>query len=532
MNNTSVNDKLYVAFEVVIAILCVGLITSETIMTISTILLLVIWLLFGFFSTRSLKGIANQFKLFISNKACVIFSLTYVVCLLSLTYSQDVSKGVSELLVKIPMLIMPLVFSMPIKIKERTVNIAISSFCATLVYASIYSLAVFFGDPYYDYRATYPHISTVILGFDLAFGIILLIYILLRYKHKFKTWMKLLITAAILLFLTVIFIKKSLTGLVTLLVVSTLLSFTSNTLFEISKRGKKLTFSLVLLITGVMAGYYIYAHHKYYDLKIDINNLPKYTANNNLYTHDIEGSTLEEGNYDLCFLCEKELAQEWPKVSGTEYANHKFTLIRYLNSLGYTKDSVGISKLTKENINDIKHGVANINYKRFGFYPRLSETFFEIERYKKNGCPQGSLTARVGAWVSGIEAIKQKPLFGYGTGEVVKTQRDMSFKIFPCLEVFHGHDELRHGILSHNQYIFFGTQSGIIGLIIIILCLIYPGVIQKKFNSFLWVSIFYSCMIFMMFDDILGSQAGVTMIVLFYFLFLFYDKEREMPCKR
>lgn len=532
MNNTSVNDKLYVAFEVVLAILSIGIVTSETIMTISTILLLVIWLLFGFFSTKSFKGIANQVKSFISNKSCVVFSLIYVVCLLSLTYSQDVSKGISELMVKIPLLIMPIVFSMPIKIKERTINIAISAFCATLVFASIYSLTVFFGNPYYDYRETYPYISTVILGFDLAFGIILLVYLLLRYKHTLKTWLKLLIIAAILMFLSVIFIKKSLTGLVTLLTVIILLLLTNNTLLEIGKRGRRLTLSFVFLIIGIMVGYFIYAHHKYYDLKIDISNLPKYTASNNLYTHDIEGSTLEEGNYELCFLCEKELAQEWPKVSNTAYTDYKYTLIRYLNSLGYTKDSVGISKLTEENINDIKHGIANINYKRFGFYPRMSETFFEIERYKKNGCPEGSLTARVGAWISGIESIKQKPLFGYGTGDVVKTQRDMSFEIFPCLKVFHGNDELRHGILSHNQYIFFATQSGLIGLIIIIICIVYPGIRENKFNSFLWSAIFYSCMIFMMFDDILGSQAGITMVVMFYFLFLFYDKEKETLCKK
>ncbi len=526
----TVQDKLYLILEFFLVLLAIGMVTSTTLMTIADAGLLITWILFGYFSTNSVKGIFLQLKKYYLNKSCLVFSMIFFITLLGLTYSTDIQTCIAGVMVKTPLLLMPLIFPGLPKLKERTVNLVIGTFCAALLFASIYVIIAYSKNPY-NYRNVYPFINTIILGFDFCFGVILLVYLYLKYKSKLNTTMKIGIITSIILFLVAIFIRKSLTGIGTLIVVALILLFTNKTIINTSRKGKQIAVALIIVFICICTGYYIYAHNKYYNCEIDLNNLPKMTVNGNPYTHNIEGSTLEEGNYDLCFVCIKELESEWQNVSGTKFAPYKYILIRYLNSLGYTKDSVGVHQLTEENISDIKHGIANVNYKRFGFYPRMSETFFSIERYKKNGCPSGSLIARVGAWVGGIEAIKRQPLFGYGTGDVIRTQRDVSSEIYPCLQVGTDKDELRHGILSHNQYVFFGIQSGIIGLILIIICFIYPGIREKKFSSYLWSSIFFSAIVSMFFDDMLGAQAGVTMITTFYFLFLFYN-ENQTACSQ
>lgn len=528
MNNIQENDtykNAYYVLEIILVLITAGTIVSKTLITIADVLLVVLWLAFGIIETKSIKGIPLQFSKFFTNKSSVIFSMIFVVCIVGLFYSSNTQTGTDELVCKLPLLIMPLVFSGFPKIKERTVNIIIATFCASLLYASIVVFITYCHNPY-DYRQVYSHVNTTVLGFFLSFGIILLIYELFKYKKRLPIWVKTAILVVILIFLAAILVKKSLTGITTLIITSIIVLFTDKTLININKKARTIAIITILLLLCGVPAYYIYAYNRYYSLRADYTNLPEFTVNGNRYRHDIENSILEEGNYNLCYLCEKELAQEW-----LWWPEYKDELIRYLNSINYTKDSAGVHKLTDKQIKDIKHGIANANYTKLGFYPRFSEAFFCYETYKKTGCPTGSILSRIGAWSSGLSLIKEKPLFGYGTGEVVELQRNRSFELYPCLEVTeaNSHDAITYGILIHNQYLFFAIQSGIIGLTIIVLCFILPGFIKKKNKSFLWKSLLTATLVVSFFEDILGRQTGVTMISTFYFIFLLID---EQPCEQ
>ena len=528
MNNNQENNtykNAYYVLEIILVLITAGTIVSKTLITIADVLLVVLWLAFGIIETKSIKGIPFQFSKFFTNKSSVIFSMIFVVCIVGLFYSSNTKTGTDELVCKLPLLIMPVVFSGFPKIKERTVNIIITTFCASLLYASIVVFITYSHNPY-DYRQVYSHVNTTVLGFFLSFGIILLIYELFKYKKRLPFGAKTAILVVILIFLAAILIKKSLTGITTLIITSIIVIFTDKTLININRKARTIAIITILLLLCGIPAYYIYAHNRYYSLRADYTNLPEFTVNGNRYTHDIENSILEEGNYNLCYLCEKELAQEW-----LWWPENKDELIRYLNSINYTKDSAGVHKLTDKQIKDIKHGIANANYTKLGFYPRFSEAFFCYETYKKTGCPTGSILSRIAAWASGLSLIKEKPLFGYGTGEVVEIQRNRSFELYPCLEVTeaNSHDAITYGILIHNQYLFFAIQSGIIGLTIIVICFILPGFIKKKNKSFLWKSLLTATLVVSFFEDILGRQTGVTMISTFYFIFLLID---EQPCEQ
>ncbi len=533
MNSTQESKtykNAYFVLEIILVLITVGTVVSKTLITIADVLLVVLWLAFGIIETKSVKGIPLQFSKFFTNKSSVIFSMIFAVCFAGLFHSSNTKTGTDELVCKLPLLIMPVVFSGLPEIKERTVNIIITTFCASLLYASIIVFITYSHNPY-DYRQVYSHVNTTVLGFFLSFGIILLIYELLKYKRRLPVWAKAAILMVIVIFLAAILIKKSLTGITTLIITSLIVVFTDKTLININRKAKTAAIITILLLLCGIPAYYIYAHDRYYSLKSDYANPPEFTVNGNRYKHDIENSILEEGNYNLCYLCEKELAQEWPQVGGCQWPEYKDELIRYLNSVNYTKDSVGVHQLSDSQIKDIKHGIANANYTKFGFYPRLSEAFFCYESYKKTGCPTGSILSRIAAWSSGLTLIKEKPLLGHGTGEVVELQRNRSFELFPCLEVTeaNSHDAITHGILTHNQYIFFAIQSGIIGLIIIVICFILPGFIKKRNKSFLWKSLLTATLVVLFFEDMLGRQTGVTMISAFYFIFLLID---EQPCEQ
>jgi hypothetical protein len=76
----------------------------------------------------------------------------------------------------------------------------------------------------------------------------------------------------------------------------------------------------------------------------------------NLYHHDFEQGLRENGHLVYVYVCEEELRQEWNKRSEIKYDDDLngyilgSTLIRYLASKGYRKDSVGVSKLTSDDI--------------------------------------------------------------------------------------------------------------------------------------------------------------------------------------
>jgi len=74
----------------------------------------------------------------------------------------------------------------------------------------------------------------------------------------------------------------------------------------------------------------------------------------------------ENGTLILINVCDAELVREWPYRSHLPFDgkdkkgnNLRYTLLRYLASKKLTKDSVGISKLSTDDIKNIENGQTN-----------------------------------------------------------------------------------------------------------------------------------------------------------------------------
>ncbi|NNM15185.1 MAG: O-antigen ligase family protein, partial [Bacteroidia bacterium] len=113
-----------------------------------------------------------------------------------------------------------------------------------------------------------------------------------------------------------------------------------------------------------------------------------------------------------------------------------------------------------------------------------------------------------------LHIIKEKPLFGIGTGNIVKAYEKAYVETNSKLEK-------RFQRRTHNQYLSFMICFGIIGLLYFIFTLVYPIVyFPNEFKS-LYIVFILIIALSMLTEDTLETQVGVTLYAFFNTLFLF-----------
>ncbi len=187
----------------------------------------------------------------------------------------------------------------------------------------------------------------------------------------------------------------------------------------------------------------------------------------NKYTHHEDNAQRENGHLVFYFIVEEEVSETWNERSDLDFSGSdksgnkiKYTVYRYLSSKGLKKDREGIEKLSERQIKAIEHGVPNHLYLDWpNFFIRTHQTLWELQEYYRTGNPRGgSMAQRIETWKATIEAIKERPLLGWGTGGHLEAihfglgQMDSLYKDF----------DLRH---SHNQFLHLLVTFGPLGFI-------------------------------------------------------------------
>jgi hypothetical protein len=157
------------------------------------------------------------------------------------------------------------------------------------------------------------------------------------------------------------------------------------------------------------------------DLKIKEN-----TLSGSKYNHDLNIPFRENGHLIYDNFCEKEMKQEWNKISAKKYDypfkdfNIGSVLIRYLSSKGLSKDSVGVSKLSRLEVDAIQNGVTNVYYiNRNPLFKRIHIGFMEVmDAYQFNRYSGRSIASRFIYAATGYQIFKDNFWFGVGTGDV------------------------------------------------------------------------------------------------------------------
>ncbi|WPU91331.1 hypothetical protein SNE25_18600 [Mucilaginibacter sabulilitoris] len=157
------------------------------------------------------------------------------------------------------------------------------------------------------------------------------------------------------------------------------------------------------------------------------------------------------------------------------------------------------------------------------FQERLVKLFREDLTTNKT-VPRNS-DSRIERWRVATERIKEKPIIGYGSGSEIGLLKDDFYnaKLY---------SSFLYGLNSHNQYISFALKSGIWGLLIYLLTLIYGFKEATKQRDVIFISFMLVIAFISVTENVLDVDKGVMFYSFFFSFFSFSNIENERVITR
>jgi O-antigen ligase len=500
---------------------------SEWLLSVFIIITIVVWIADG--------GIKKIPWLPGDKKIILLFLAGYIVYMVWMINTSEFSSGLNELKLKLPLLIFPLVTGLSEPLHKREIKAIIASFITGVVISSVAGVIAGFQQlfsGYPDPRILSPFISHIRLALMALFAISCSgWYFFFCRSERWHDW---LFPVAAVWLIIYLYLLLSLTGVILFLAIL----FISMVAIAV-RIGSKLIMSfiaVVMLIIIFSSVFLIIREVKSFYAPGNAYVLPpkEHTAGGRPYFHDLTRNDIENGNKVWMYICEEELSNEWNSQSSLPYDSAdkkgqilRYTLIRYLTSAGYTKDSSGISNMAKSDILNVENGITNKYFSVWNpWRSKMYEVIWQIDYYRNGGNPSGhSITQRIEFFKTGIEIFKRYPLFGTGTGDLVaeyhkQYNTDRSLLDEP------------HRLLSHNQFLSFLVSFGITGFSIMVFSLFYPFIMMKGFRRYL-PSIFMVLLVLsMLWEDTLETHTGVSFFAYFYSVFIFGSEYNESDNKK
>jgi hypothetical protein len=482
------------------------------------ILLLLNWVIEGDFR--------EKYKRISVDKAFLIYSVFFVVHLVGLLWTRDLDYGLSDIRIKLPIILIPLVIISSKEFSMKELRMILSVFIAGSIFASFASvLALLDIIPVgiNDFRNASIFINHIRFSLMIVLSILFAAYLFIRTYPGESVYLRVFYALAVLWLPAFLIILKSLSGLVIILVLVLLISL--SLVKNMQDRALRFMLNVFILFIPLFAIIYIgNSISRFYSFEeVNVEELDHVTIEGNKYVHDLNSKETENGHFVWINICTEELEREWDKLSDFSYKGKtsngddlRFTLIRYLTSKGLRKDAVGVNRLTNNDIHAIESGVANYIYlRRFALYPRIYEVIWEFDRYRLgHDANDKSVIQRYYYLKAGVNIAKENLLFGVGTGDVRQSFDDYYQKVNSHLR-----EERRRK--AHNQYLTLIITFGIPGMLICLLAFILPIFIKKRWSSFMLIVFFTTIALSMLDEDTLESSSAVVMFGLFYGLFVF-----------
>jgi O-antigen ligase len=516
--HTTIFFKIYLSLLVLMAI---GIPVSKAVTSIVPVVLLVNWFVE--------RNFAKKICLLRQRKGTLLLLSIYAIYLIGLLWTSCIEKGVKDILIQIPLLLLPLVIGSSPRLNYPQIKTLIYTFSASVVFASFCSIWVLLGlsgEQIHDPREISIFISHIRFALMINIAIFSLGWYLLNGEKK-KTYEKLLLALTVCWLSIFLVILKSATGWVVFLVVSLVLIIRQ--IFRMKKVVVKIALSvvLVLLIVGPVV-YTLNIVRQFYTIEpIPANLLQQKTSHGNPYSHDLNNKGIENGHYIFLFFNDCEMREAWNKRSRLKFDSttasgfNKFVIYRYLTSKGFRKDANGIQNLSDQDIINIENGMTNYQFDHsFAFYKRIYQIIWEIDNYMKGGDPSGhSVTQRIEYLKMGIQIVSEDFWFGKGTGGY-----------YPAYEERYNKSKFFHDKIyrqrSHNMFLSYWIDFGIIGMLYICFALIAPVFIEHKTKSFLLKVFLLIVFISFFNEDTLNNHAAIYFFAYLYPLYLYSDHEK------
>jgi hypothetical protein len=424
------------------------------------------------------------------------------------------------------LLALPIIFGTSLPLSGKEFKLIIKLFAATVFVSSLITTFIIMGFSRIDLidpRYASLFISHIRFSLIVVLVIFSLLYLTFFDELTVKPWEKKLYGIGAIWFISFLIILQSFTGIVIFLALLPVAI-----IWWAIYRNKKLLVNFSILFCILLAVFiYLYSSYSYkrfntrHDLQI--TSLDSKTVNGNLYLNQPGLNDYENGHKIWIYICEDELREQWNARSKIDFDNIdrkgqslRMTLIRYLTSLGYRKDSLGVSQLSDEDIGMIERGYTNyLSKHKFALYPRIYVLLWEIDNYKATGDPSGkSLGQRLEYLKTGIHIVKRHFWLGTGTGDTVR-----EFRVQYTLDASKLKPEWQHR--AHNQFITFLLTFGVLGFVWFLIALFMPPVLEKRYSYFLFTIFFLIGILSMMNEDTLETHVGVSFFAFFYSFFLY-----------
>lgn len=510
-----------------LAIVLTALSFSNFFISFGTFWLAGVWLLSLVNGYYSGENIRDRFREFIKDKALWVPSFIFLLPLIGLLWTEDFKFASWDLRMKIPILFMPLLLGTLPNLPSKWLEFLLRYFIFSLVVAVSLCLAVYTGiwkRDVFNIRDISVFISHIRFSMLLVFGIALIVHRwLLRGRFVF------ICSVIVAYFLVFLWILESITGFVLIVTWVTVLI-----LYHSIHSGRNIIrLGIPLLFISMILGGFLYLKECYEDYfsvaPLDVASLELSTPRGNPYEHYVENRQVENGHYIMTYICWQELKEEWEKKSDLEFDSLdvkgnevKWTLIRYLTSMGERKDADGMKRLNEEDINNIERGIPSYSYySKSGIRRRLDKVFFELDNYRNGGSPNGhSVFQRFEFWEVGTSIFCENFILGVGTGDLKNSFKEAYIVSGTRLEV-------KNRLRAHNQYLTFFITYGVVGGLIFLSLFFYPVFADRNLRkNMLYLGFTLICVMSFLSEDTLETQVGVTFYIFLHsFLIRFYQRQ-------
>lgn len=479
------------------------------------------------------KNFQAKWQILKNNKVFLVSISLLILLLLGMLYTENINRGLEDIKTKLPLFVLPMILFSTKPINEKEFKLLFNFIFLSVLASSVCSAFVFYGltkKIIVDVRQASLFMSHIRFSLFIAFSIIGMVYFSVKEKH---IWLRIIYFMVICWLLFIMYKLEMATGILILGLVGFVLIFR----FIYSSLPKYISLS-VLFILFVIAMFVVnFAINSIglYDENPNsqANRLLEKSINGRPYLQDTVYGVAENGNLIAININDFELIQEWPKRStipldGKDKKGNslRYTLLRYMASKGLTKDSLGLTKLSNEDVLNVENGISNYLYSNDGgLKSRWYEIIWEYTKYKRGENPSGhTLTMRLEFWKTGLYILKNNILFGVGTGDVQdsynKAYDEMNSKLTK---------EWR--LRCHNQYLAFSVAFGLLGLAVFLFYLIYPVILlYKKLHYLYWPFLGIALLSFIT-EDTLETLTGVCFFIFYQAVFLWLASYKNYDLK-
>ncbi|MBE0673983.1 MAG: O-antigen ligase family protein [Bacteroidales bacterium] len=505
-----------------LTLLVVCMPVSRYLMTVSLAIIVANWLAQGKFKTR--------FRIFLADRPAVAFTLIYSLSIIGLLWTKDINYALSrDLLHKSPMLFLPIIFATSRVPDARKTRLILILFIASVFIVTITGFVIRTIHPGASFREASPFIAGVYLSILIIIAAFQLPLLASQTRQGKIIW-ALTLAVTVWLFFFLIYLR-SLSGIASLAGIILFLS-----IMFISKRRSLYSRLAVSIVIVAIASAFILPVIKIYrqthmEIETDFSTLDEYTALGNRYYHDTVTIARENGHLINIYIAEEELKEAWEKASTTAFPDTtltgspvRTTLYRYMASKGLRKDAGGFRLMTSEDIAAVEKGVTNyLNLSRSGVYNRIYEELMGFYIYRKVSYRvpwMSSFAERFDQWRAAIKAFAVHPVFGWGTGSVLKAMK-YGFQTT-------GSPFAAINMKPHNQYFWILLTLGVAGLLGYILLYTFIVVKSGVYKSFIFNIFLITFLINFLANNSIEGQLGQNPFVFFTLFYIyFYPKTQE-----